>query len=234
VCARAASTSDCTKKSEPGGEGKETFTISPSANATTVTPGARENVTLTIRPSRRFKQTVKLEAKPLQDGVKPSLEEKEVTVDGSNRDIKLTVAAVDSAAAGKYGIRVTATPEKGDPTTFDLDVNVERKREDKFEITGPLTSTNVTQGDSSTATVMLRPSREFKQTVKLEAKPLEDGIKCEIQDRSVKLNGENREIKLTVTADNNATVGKRNIRVTATPESGGPSYVDVTFNVKKK
>lgn len=227
------SSSGC-KKSEPGGEGQQTFTISAPMRSASVTPGDRENVTLTIRPSRKFKQTVKLAAKPLQDGIKPSFEEQEVQVDGSNRDIKLTVAAVDSAAAGKYGIRVTATPEKGDATTLDFDVNVQGKAEDKFDITGPLTSTNVTQGDSNTVNLMLRPSRTFKQTVKLDAKPLEDGIKCSLQDSSVKLNGENREVKLTVTAAKDATAGARKIRVTATPESGGAKQLEVNINVKNK
>jgi hypothetical protein len=227
------STTGC-KRSEPGGAGKETFTIGAPPRSTSVTAGERENVTLTIRPSRQFKQTVKLQAKPMQDGIKPSFEEQEVAIDGGNRDIKLTVAAGDSAAAGKYGIRVTATPEKGDPTSIDLDVNVERKSEDKFDLTGPLTATNVMQGESNTISLTLRPSRDFKQTVKLEAKPLEDGIKSELQDQSVKLNGENREIKLTVSADKNAAAGKRQLRVTATPESGGPKYLDVSINVKKK
>lgn len=229
----AGATAGC-KRSEPGGTGKETFKIGAPSGATSVTAGQRENVTLTIRPSRQFKQKVKLDAKPMQDGIKSSFEEQEIDVDGSNRDIKLTVAAGDSAAAGKYGIRVTATPEKGDATTIDLDVNVARKSEDKFDVTGPLTATNVTQGDSNNITVMLRPSRDFKQTVKLDAKPMEDGLKCELQDRSVKLNGENREVKLTVTADKNATAGKRQVRVTVTPESGGPKYLDVSVNIKNK
>ena len=101
-------------------------------------------------------------------------------------------------------------------------------------MTGPLTASNVTQGESNTISLILRPARNFKQTMKLDAKPLEDGIKCTLQDQSVKLNGENREVKLTVTADKNATAGKRQVRVTATPESGGPKVLDVNVNIKSK
>lgn len=222
------------KKSEPGGEGKETFTMSGPMRSTTVNPKQAETVTLTIRPSRQFKQKIKLEAMAMQEGIKPSFEEQEIALDGSNRDVKLTVTATEKAAPGKYEVRVTAKPEKGEATTLDVAVNVEQKSEDRLTLSGPLTSTNVMQGESNTVTVTLRPSRDFHQDVKLDAKALEDGIQCKLQQDTVKLNGENRDIKLTISADKGAGTGTRKVRVTATPAKGSPKSVDLSFNVKSK
>lgn len=241
VCLVAVVGLGCSK-SNPGGEGKETFTINGPATSTSVDTGNSQNITLSIKPSSQFHQTVKLEAKPLQTGVKPMLEQKEVTLDGHNRDVNLTVAAEDDAAPGKYDVRVTATPQKGKATSIDVEVKVKQKSADKFSVSAPLLGTNVRRGEARTVDITLKPNRDFNQAVKLSAKSQEDGITAKLDQSSVKLNGdqssvklngENRTIKLTVTANKNASTGNRTVTVTATPEHGDAQSADVKFTVKE-
>ena len=220
-------------KSPPGGEGKETFNVSGPATSTTLTQGQSENVTLTVKPSKDAKETVKLEAKPLEDGLKVSLEQNDVKLSGANQDVKLTVTADADATEGKHTIRVTATPDKGKATSLDVTFNVKTRSEAKFDMIGPSTTTNVAQGESNNVTLALKPSKDFNQNVKITAKPTEKGIKCALDHEQVKLSGDNQDVKLTVTADNDAAPGKRIVIVSAAPDNGNPRTFELNFNVKK-
>jgi len=132
--------------------------------------------------------------------------------------VKLTVTAPEGTAPGKYGIRVTATPEKGEAAKLDVAVKVKQKSADKLDITGPRLSTTVTRGESHSVNVTLKPNGDFNQRVKLQAKALEGGMKTILEHASVKLDGENRDIKLTVVPSDKTPTGAHTVRVTATPE----------------
>jgi uncharacterized membrane protein len=233
VCFLLVTAVGCSKSSNTGGEGKETFTISAPGTSTSVASGNSKSITLSIKPSSQFHQKVKLEAKPLQTGVKPTLEQKEVTLDGHNRDVNLMVSADDDAAPGKYDVRVTATPEKGKATSVDVEVKVKQKSAEQLSVSAPLLGTNVRRGESRTVDITLKPSSDFNQTVKLSAKSREDGITAKFDQSSVKLNGENRTVKLTVTAGKDASTGNRTVTVTATPERGEVQSAEVKFTVKE-
>src|SRR5262249_51352625 len=144
-------------KSNTGGEGKETFTISAPGTSTSVASGNSKSITLSIKPSSQFHQKVKLEAKPLQAGVKPTLEQKQVTLDGHNQDVNLMVSADADAEPGKYDVRVTATPEKGKATSIDVEVKVKQKSAEKLSISAPLAGTNVRRGESGAVDITLKP-----------------------------------------------------------------------------
>jgi hypothetical protein len=58
--------------------------------------------------------------------------------------------------------------------------------------------------------------------------------KCALGSNSIKLDGQNQDVKLTVSADAAAPAGKRTVQVTATPENGNPKVLMLTFEVKKK
>jgi uncharacterized membrane protein len=151
--------------------------------------------------------------------------------------VKLTVTAAPDAAPGKRIIIVTATPEDGNPRSDELTFNVKASGDSRnagFDITGPSGSTSVAQGSSNNVTLTLKPGKSFKGTVKLEAKSLEGGVKCALDHSSVKLVGETKDVKLTVSADDTAAAGKRTVRITATPESGTARTLDLNFEVKKK
>jgi len=228
----AAAAAGC-NTSPTGGEGNETFNVSGPATATTVAQGQSESVTLTVKPSRNVKEDLKLETRPLEDGLKAVLDQNDLKVAGQNRDVKLTVTAAADAREGKHTVRITAKPEKGKPTSLDVAFNVKTRSETKFEMIGPSTTTNVPKGESNSVTLALKPSREFNQNVQIQAKATEKGIRCAIDHDRVKLHGQNTDVKLTVSADADAPAGKRIVIVTATPENGNPRTFELNFNVKE-
>jgi len=220
-------------KSPPGGEGKETFNVSAPTSSTALTQGESGTVTLTVKPSKDARENVKLSAKPLEDGLKASLEQESVKLSGSNQDVKMTVTADDNATAGKHTVRVTATPDKGKATSVDIAFNVKTRSEAKFDMTGPSTTTNVAQGESNHVNLALKPGNDFNQNVKITAKATEKGIKCALDHERVQLHGSNQDVKLTVTADKDAAPGKRIVVVSAIPDDGNPRTFELNFNVKE-
>src|SRR5207253_4762472 len=101
-------------RSPKGGEGKETFRLSGPTTSTTIVQGQSAPVTITIRPSKSFKEHVKLEARPLEDGLQVTLDQNDVKANGENQDVKLTVTAASDATEGKHTVKITARPEKGE------------------------------------------------------------------------------------------------------------------------
>jgi uncharacterized membrane protein len=220
-------------KSPTGGQGTETFTLSGPATSTNILQGQSESVTITIKPSKNFKETVKLDARPLEDGLKAVFDQYDVKLSGANGDVKLTVTGAPDATEGKHTLRITATPQKGKATSLDVTFNVKTRSVAKFDMTGPATTTNVSQGGSNQVTLALKPGRDFSQNVKLEAKATEKGIKCALDADQVKVSDENKDVKLTVTADADAAPGKRIVLVTATPADGNPKTLELNVNVKE-
>jgi hypothetical protein len=238
--------SGCAKKSEPGGGAVANFNVSGPMTATTVPKGKSETVTLTLKPSKNFHQTVKLDAKPLDDGVKPILEQKEVKLDGTNKEVHITVEGNKKVAAGKSTVRVTATPEKGDPATLELSFVVKDDSENEsantskggnentFDLSGPKTSTTVAQGERTAVDLTLKPVKNVKQTVKLQARAQEAGLKAMLSDAKVPLDAQSQHVKLNVEAQKDAKPGTYSVHVTATPERGEPKAFDVSITVKEK
>jgi uncharacterized membrane protein len=125
-------------ESKPGGPGAsqnsgkvvgkpdESFTISAPTTAVNVKQGQKNEVKLSVKRGKDFKQDVELtfeHAKGLKFSPSP------VVVKASEPgDVTVEVLAEDDAPLGKQAIQVRGKPkEGGSETTVTFDVNVEKK-----------------------------------------------------------------------------------------------------------
>ncbi|RPI59119.1 MAG: hypothetical protein EHM48_09375 [Planctomycetaceae bacterium] len=96
-----------------------------------------------------------------------------------------------------------------------------------FKVVVPAIGVNVKQGESQTAKMSIERGDGFKQAVKLEVKAPK-GVKVELNNSTVKP-GDNNEVQLTITADNDAPIGEGKILVKGTPDKG--EFAETEFKV---
>jgi uncharacterized membrane protein len=244
----------CGNRSPEGGQPgtNNTFTISaPSGTASSMTaPTVAQNtdrtIDLTVKANKEFdgkKVALKAEApKGLHAEVKPA------SVDlaaNQEQKIQLLVHAEKDAPAGEFTIKVTGTPEKGNPTTDNVKVKVEannasgagsdNKNTVTIDLPNHLGSTveTIKREASKPVELTLKGGSGFtghKVTVKAEHDPK---IKVELKPESVDLtpNG-NQKVQMVITPAKDAPTGEQTIRVTATPDAGTAAVREVKVKVE--
>jgi uncharacterized membrane protein len=125
-------------KSEPGGPAArstdnrnsitrtpkhETFRVSAPATTTTLKQGEQKEVSLEVERSADFKQDVTLTFKG-DKGVTITPASTTVKASSGDTNVKVMVAADNSAPVGEAVVHVTAKPESGDSTSAEFKVNV--------------------------------------------------------------------------------------------------------------
>lgn len=99
-----------------------------------------------------------------------------------------------------------------------------------FTISGPSLTTTVEKGGQpAEIDLRLKPDENFAQTVKFETNEVE-GLSFEMKP-SILHPDDAKDLKLMVSAANQANVGEKVIRVTATPETGQAVSIDVKVDV---
>lgn len=123
VAALALSAAACNKSPEGGTPGtNQTFTMTTAAGDTNLKPGEEKTVVITVRRDDNFKQVVNLTAASQSPKIDATINKKRI--EGSDREVTLTVKAAADAPKGNHVIKVTGTPESGQPTSFDVKVEV--------------------------------------------------------------------------------------------------------------
>jgi len=124
--------------------------------------------------------------------------------------VRLAIAITVSAALLTTGCN--KSPEGGTPGT-----------DSKFTFTLPSDKipTTVKQGQKETVKITLNPGKDFKQTVKLKVDvPDKSNIKTELSKDTVAPT-DPKEVSLTLDIGKDVPTGEHEIKVTATPDSGG-------------
>ena len=134
--------------------------------------------------------------------------------------MKNMFAATAAALLAVTSIACNKSPEGGSPGT-----------KDSFTVSGPTTSTSIKQGNKETVTVTLNRGSDFKKKVSLDVKA-PDKVKATLDKSSVAA-GDDKDVKLTIDVDKEAPVGDHIITVTATPEAGAATKLDVKLSVVK-
>lgn len=102
-------------------------------------------------------------------------------------------------------------------------------RDEGFKIAVPRFSTEVNQGDRKTVTVSLQRGKAFMRDVTLELTPSPEGISVEPTEVVVR-GSDSSDVRVRITADENASLGEYRVRVRGTPETGESTAVE--FKVK--
>jgi uncharacterized membrane protein len=251
IAALALLPAGCGNKSPEGGQPgtHDTFTISaPSSTGSTttapaITQGTPRTIELTVKADSAFsgkKVDLKAEAPAgLRAEVNPAHLE---LAAGQEKKVQLVVHAEKAAPAGEATIKVTGTPEKGNPTTDNVKVKVEANNpngdtKNSFSIDLPnhilSTVKTVKREGSETVELTLKGNSGFngkKVALKADHDPK---IKVELKPDHADL-GANQEAKvqMVVSPAKDAPTGEQTIRVTATPETGTPVSREVKVKVE--
>ena len=117
----------CNKSSEGGQAGTtNSFKVAPPTLPVSVKQGDKHTVTLTLERGSAFQQTVHFDAQAPK-GLKVEFDKSSVKA-ADGKDVAMSVTADKDAALGEHVIKVTAKPETGDATTFDVKVTVSDKK----------------------------------------------------------------------------------------------------------
>ena len=98
-----------------------TFTLKVPEMTTTVRPGKKEEVTISISRGRAFKESVKLQFRaPKGVTITPA---EPVIAAGQNK-VSVTVQSTKEASVGKTKIEVMAVPESGRSVSLEMPIEV--------------------------------------------------------------------------------------------------------------
>ncbi len=100
-----------------------------------------------------------------------------------------------------------------------------------FKVSAPTMAVSIKQGDKQTVSLTLDRGSDFKQTVKLDAQAPK-GLSVSFDKSTVKA-GDAKEVAMSISADKEAAIGEHVIKVTAKPETGNETNVDVKVTVAK-
>ena len=98
-----------------------------------------------------------------------------------------------------------------------------------FKISAPTLPVMLKQGDKQTVTLTLDRGSGFQQTVKLDAQPPK-GLKVEFDKSTIKAS-DAKEVSMSITADKDTALGDHVIKVTAKPDTGAETTLDVNVKI---
>ena len=102
----------------------ETFKIKVPSGGTNVTQGKREEVTISLSRGSKFDDTVHLKfSAPRGLKIVPP----DASIKRGENKTNIMVEAADDAPIGRQTITVTGSPESGQPTSVDMDIDVKKK-----------------------------------------------------------------------------------------------------------
>ena len=99
----------------------------------------------------------------------------------------------------------------------------------RFKISAPTLPVMLKQGDKQTVTLTLDRGSGFQQTVKLDAQPPK-GLKVEFDKSTIKAS-DAKEVSMSITADKDTALGDHVIKVTAKPDTGAETTLDVNVKI---
>ncbi|MBX9678477.1 MAG: hypothetical protein K2X38_06910 [Gemmataceae bacterium] len=115
-----------TDKAKTNAENRDaTFTLSKILTDVNVSQGGANETNIDINRNDNFKQSIKLAAQKVPEKVK--VEFTPATVKAGDKAVSvMKVQAEKDAPIGTHRIRVEATPDMGNPTGIDVDINVKK------------------------------------------------------------------------------------------------------------
>jgi len=125
-----------------------------------------------------------------------------------------------------------ADKEKENKSKVDRLKEVVRQPEDSFKLTVPLLSVKVKQGESKEVTIGIKRGKNFDEDVALKLEGLPKGVTAEPAEPAIK-HGD-KDVKLTVKAADDASLGDFTVKLTGHPEKGGDATNEFKLTVGAK
>ena len=93
-----------------------------------------------------------------------------------------------------------------------------------FSLKPPMTSTSLKQGETKTASVAIQRGTDFDEDVKVTFSNVPNGVVVEPAN-SILRHGD-KEMKISISAADDAALGNFTVKVTGQPSKGGPDAVN--------
>jgi hypothetical protein len=106
------------------------------------------------------------------------------------------------------------------------------QKDDTFSLSVPTLSTHIKQGETKTISLAIKRGKEFDQDVKLAFSGLPKGLTVEPASHSIKATSD--DVKVTLTAAEDAALGDFSIKVTGAPARGAVADSELKVTVTKK
>ena len=135
---------------------------------------------------------------------------------------RLALLSVALVVAGLIGCNTDKGGKKDDNTPNN----------ETFRMTGPQTSTTIKQGNKETVKVSVNRGSKFQEDITFSADEAK-GLKVELDPKVLKAS-EKKDLEVTVTADADAAIGDKVIKITGKPAKGSEATVDVKVKVEEK
>jgi len=251
ICGMLVLSLGCTRSSERGGgtERRDSFTIRGPSTTSTVEQGEVRTVNLTVDRGKDFNQTIKLTAEA-PTGLASELDHN-VIRPADTGDVHMKIIVAKDFPSGNKTIKVIATPDSGNPTALDINVNVKAREsatrdgatttnttsrpdtDDKdraFTLKGPNSTTTIRRGETQNVKVDIQRRSGFNGTVNLRTEVPKD-LEATLDSTNVDSNHKGT-VNLRVTVPKSAALGEHSLRVFGNTDNGPTHSWEVKVNVK--
>ena len=182
----------------------QSFTISASPNAITITQGSQGTSTISITPSNGFSGSVTLSASGLPSGVTAAFSPNPAT---SSSTLTLTAGAT-ATTGGPTTVSITGTSGSLTQTTT---INLTVTPAPNYTLSANPSSLTITQSGQATTTISITPSSGFSGSITLSASGLPSGVTAAFSP-----NPATSSSTLTLTASATAATGTVTVTITGT------------------
>jgi uncharacterized membrane protein len=231
---KVAADKDKDKDKDKGKVKENTVAVSSPAAATTIKPGEKKIVDLTLTRGKDATKevTFKIDVDPKDKGVSASAEKT------AKNEAKLTIEAADTAK-GDFTITVTPSGEGIDAKAGKVMVKVAAEaaaKDTSLSVKGA--EVTVKQGEKGTATVSAKLGKDLTGAdLKVDLKDAkekavdEKDVKVELAPAKLKESG---DAKVNITVGEKAAPGEYTATVTATAEGATAATAKVAIKVEEK
>ncbi len=129
------------------------------------------------------------------------------------------------------GPGVTTTPNSSNSTQTTVNRPMYGESPRTFELSVPMLSTQVKQGETKTATISLSRGKDFDEDVTLQLGGIPEGVT--IEPSTPKIMRGDKDVKLNVTAAHDAAVGEFTLKVIGHPSQGADATSTMKLAVVK-
>jgi len=144
------------------------------------------------------------------------------TTTTTQKTVHTTPSNTQTAPAEKRTVTETHTTSK--PVINDS--------RDTFSLRVPVLSTSMKQGETKSVTIAISRGSDFKQDVHLQLASIPEGVT--ITPASPMIKNSDSEVKLDISAADNAALGDFTVKVTGHPDSGPDAVNEFKVNVAEK
>lgn len=210
------------------GQADDTFNLTVPIQSSSLQQGESIESTIGIHRAKNFDEDVALKFADVPKGV--TIDPADPVIKHGDTDAKITLKAAEEAPVGEFKVKVTGHPGKGGDAHNEFKLKIAPK--DSFTLSVPSLTTSLSQGQVQTVSIGIKRDKAFDQDVALRFGEMPAGLTLEPAAPMIK-HGD-AECQITITAAEDAALGKFAIKVTGHPLKGADAHNELNLTVVKK